>query len=78
LVLPENERNTWKKLVKDAKALADRRQLADGYSLLLAGLQSAEEDRDRGEPWAEVLIASYRLSLEEYAVTYVAAGVGWE
>jgi hypothetical protein len=69
-MLPDDEIDTFLTLVDDAVALAAEGQLADGYSLLLAGFRYAEEQREHAAPWADELIERYRLALENYCSSY--------
>jgi hypothetical protein len=78
MMLPESEHNDWVERVHGAKALGGRGRLADGHRLLLTGLHRAEAALNKGKPWAEGLVARYRLSLIEYDIHYVASGIEWE
>jgi hypothetical protein len=49
-----------------ALELAESGSMADGYTLLLAGLRRAERTKVEGEVWAIGLVRIYRLALENY------------
>jgi hypothetical protein len=69
-MLPRHEIDTLIMLIDDAVEFAAEGKLADGYTVLLAGLHRAKEAKETGEVWAEELMQRYRYALEEYAISY--------
>jgi hypothetical protein len=69
-MLPECEVTFLLFLVLDATEIADEGQLADGYILLVAGLQRARVLRDTGESWGVDLVLRYHRALDNYIAFY--------
>jgi hypothetical protein len=69
-MIPDDELNTLLTRIDEAVALAAEGRLADGYSLLLAGMDEAKDAGEQGAGWADDLAERYRLALDNYAVSY--------
>jgi hypothetical protein len=75
LPLPRNELTSLLIAVADAVDHAHRGELADGYTLLLAGLQRARKAQADREPWGEELVAGYHEAMDRYAEYWGDVGV---
>jgi hypothetical protein len=69
-MLPDVEINTLVMTVDDTVGFAVEGKLVDGYTVLQAGLERAEDDKVAGELWADELIGRYRMALENYCASY--------
>jgi hypothetical protein len=65
-LLPEAECQNLIQAEREAWNLAYQGRLADGYSLLLSGLERAEEVCVAGEEWGEALVFFWRVVVDWY------------
>jgi hypothetical protein len=54
----------------DARDWAERGRPALGYAVLMQGLMHAERSLLAGEPWAPVLISSWRTAIDRFCTEY--------
>jgi hypothetical protein len=69
-MIPHSEFSTLMFAVGDAIELAEAGRVDDGYLILLQGLQRANEARDAGEDWGEVLLQRYQTAADDFARQY--------
>jgi hypothetical protein len=64
--LPESEFEVLNRVFSESLDHAQDGQLAEGYTLLLAGLRRAEEAAEHQFPWADRLVGIYNQALNHY------------
>jgi hypothetical protein len=69
-VLPQGEVNALTRSLAEVLELAQADQLADGYDLLLWGLERAEAVRDEGVLWGDELVAYWQWAHTNYVNQY--------
>lgn len=69
-MIPHPELTTLLLAVADAVDLAEAGRAADGYVLLLQGLQRAGEACDAGQDWGEALRRRYQTATDDFARQY--------
>jgi hypothetical protein len=69
-VLPRAEVDALTRSLAEVLALAEDGQVADGYELLLWGVQRAEAARNEGGVWGDELVSCWEWALADYTVRY--------
>jgi hypothetical protein len=64
---PHSELSTLMLAVGDALDLAEASQVANGYMILLQGLQRASDADEAGEKWGEELRQRYQTAADDFA-----------
>ena len=66
-IIPQRELSTLSRTVALALAMAESGYEEDGYAHLLEGRHRVRKLRDDGELWGDDLLASYAVTLNDFA-----------